>query len=121
MYAAVPRIIPGCVPAAPIVVESMAASDTPVPSGSSAFARPKSMTLTVPSVRTFTFAGFRSRWTMPRSCALSSASAIWRAIGSTSASGMGPRDTRDVRSSPATSSMTRTVPCPELVERTSTP
>ncbi len=36
-------------------------------------------------------AGFRSRWTMPSSCAASRASAIWRAIGSASASGSGPR------------------------------
>ena len=35
------------------------------------------------------FAGLRSRWTMPFSCAASSASAIWRAIASASASGSG--------------------------------
>ena len=34
-------------------------------------------------------AGFRSRWTMPFSCAASSASAIWRAIASASAIGNG--------------------------------
>ena len=49
--------------------------------GSAAFARPKSSTFTVPSARTLMFAGFRSRWTMPASCAASSASAIWRAMG----------------------------------------
>ena len=32
---------------------------------STAFARPKSSTFTVPSGRTLMFAGFRSRWTMP--------------------------------------------------------
>ena len=50
-------------------------------SAADAFARPKSSTLTVPSSRTLMFAGFRSRWTMPCSCAASSASAICRAIG----------------------------------------
>ena len=46
-----------------------------------AFARPKSSTFTVPSARTLMFAGFRSRWMMPCSCAASSASAICFAIG----------------------------------------
>ena len=58
--------------------------------GSSALARPKSRTFTVPSGRSLMFAGFRSRWTMPCSCAASSASAICRAIGSASSSGIGP-------------------------------
>ena len=40
------------------------------------------------------FAGFRSRWTMPCSCAASSASAICFAIGSASSSGMAPRAMR---------------------------
>ena len=44
----------------------------------SAFARPKSSTLTSPPGVTFTLAGFRSRWMTPRSCAASSAPAIWR-------------------------------------------
>ena len=43
---------------------------------SSAFARPKSSTFTVPSDADLIFAGFRSRWMIPRSCAASSASAI---------------------------------------------
>ena len=42
------------------------------PAGSSAFARPKSNTFTVPSGRTLMFCGFRSRWIMswmsPRRC-----------------------------------------------------
>src|SRR5687767_8995481 len=41
---------------------------------SEALARPKSSTFTVPSGRTFTLAGFRSRWMMPCSCAASRAS-----------------------------------------------
>ena len=36
------------------------------------------------------FAGFKSRCTMPRSCAASSASAICRAMASTSLNGIGP-------------------------------
>ena len=45
-------------------------------SRSSAFARPKSSTFTTPSGVILMLAGFRSRWTMPFSCAASSASAI---------------------------------------------
>ena len=64
--------------------------------GSIALARPKSSTFTVPSARTLMFAGFRSRWTMPCSCAASSASAICLAIGSASSSGIGAaRDALD--------------------------
>ena len=47
-----------------------------------AFASPKSSTLTTPSGVTLMLAGFRSRWTIPFSCAASSASAIWRAMAS---------------------------------------
>jgi hypothetical protein len=39
-------------------------------------ASPKSSTFTVPSDRTLMFAGFRSRWMIPCSCAASRASAI---------------------------------------------
>ena len=59
-----------------------------------AFARPKSSTFTVPSVRTLTLAGFKSRCTMPASWAASSASAICFAIGSASSIGIGPRAMR---------------------------
>ena len=63
----------------------------PIPSPSLTFASPKSSTFTVPSGVILMLAGFRSRWMMPFSCAASSASAIWRAIGSASSSGNGPR------------------------------
>ena len=43
----------------------------------------------MPSSRTLMLAGFRSRWMIPCSCAASSASAICRAIGSASSSGIG--------------------------------
>src|SRR3989442_8948563 len=58
--------------------------------------------LTVPSDRTLIFAGFRSRWMIPCSCATSSASAICFAIGSASSIGIGPRAIRWARSSPST-------------------
>ena len=61
---------------------------------SSALASPKSSTFTVPSSRTLIFAGFRSRWTIPCSCAACSAPAICRAIGSASSSGRAPRAIR---------------------------
>ena len=76
------------------------------PVGSIAFARPKSSTFTVPSGRTLMFAGFKSRWMMPCSCAASSASAICFAMGSASATGIAPRAMRWARSSPSTSSIT---------------
>ena len=69
------------------------------PAGSIAFANPKSSTFTVPSVRTLTFAGFRSRWMIPCSCAASSASAICFAIGNASSTGIGPATMRCDRSS----------------------
>ena len=77
--------------------------------GSIAFASPKSSTFTVPSGRTLMFAGFRSRWMIPCSCAASSASAICFAIGSASSSGIAPRAMRCDRSSPSTSSITSAV------------
>ena len=47
----------------------------------------------MPSARTLMFAGLRSRWMIPCSCAASSASAICFAMGSASSSGMrAPRD-----------------------------
>ena len=70
------------------------ASASDADAGSIAFASPKSSTFTVPSARTLMFAGFRSRWMIPCSCAASSASAICFAIGSASSSGIGPRAIR---------------------------
>ena len=49
-----------------------------------ALARPKSSTLTTPAGVTLMFAGLRSRWTMPLSCAAARASAICRAVSRTS-------------------------------------
>ena len=44
----------------------------------------------MPSVATLMFAGFRSRWMIPCSCAASSASAICFAIGNASSIGIAP-------------------------------
>ena len=74
--------------------------------GSSAFARPKSSTFTVPSDRSLIFAGLRSRWMIPCSWAASSASAICRAIGRASSSGIGPCAMRSASVGPSTSSST---------------
>ncbi len=57
------------------------------PVGGDSLARPKSRTFSRPSRVTITFAGFRSRWTTPRSCAAARASA--RAIDSSRTRGRG--------------------------------
>jgi hypothetical protein len=74
MYAAVPRMTPAYV--ARMLSVGDIVRDDAVASRSSIFARPKSSTFTVPSGPTLMFAGFRSRWMTPFSCAASSASAI---------------------------------------------
>ena len=77
------------------------------PSPAIAFARPKSSTFTTPSGVILMLAGFRSRWTMPFSCAASSASAICRAIGQRlRRAAAGPRAMRSASVSPSTSSST---------------
>ena len=110
MYAAVPRIIPACVIAGDVIVGDIdMSSATDRAAGSIAFASPKSSTFTVPSVRTLMFAGFRSRWMIPCSCAASRASAICFAIGRASSIGIAPCAIRCERSSPSTSSITSAV------------
>ena len=107
MYAAVPRMTPMAVIAGDVTAASVAAD----PSPATAFARPKSSTLTVPSSRTLILAGLRSRCTIPCSCADSSASAIWRAMDRDSerpmARGPGPDPSISASVGPGTSSMTR--------------
>ena len=103
IYAAVPMITPICVAPAVSVGDC---DGSPSGLGSSAFARPKSNTLTVPSSRTLMFAGLRSRWITPASCAASSASAICFAIGRASSSGIGPFEIRSTSVGPSTSSST---------------
>ena len=62
-----------------MIVGELARSETSA-SSEVAFARPKSSTFTLPVGVTLMFDGFKSRWTMPRSCAASSASASCRAM-----------------------------------------
>ena len=109
MYATVPRMMPDCVTTGDATVGSSdmpGAVDPLVTPASASLARPKSSTFTVPSVRSFTLAGLRSRCTMPCACAASSASAICRAMGSASSSGTGPCAIRSASVGPSTSSIT---------------
>ncbi len=114
MYAAVPRIVPRMVIAGYVSVGELAGLEpglslslrAPGSVGANIFANPKSRTLSLPSGRTLMFAGLRSRCTTPRSCAASSASAIWREIDTTSSKSIGPRAMRSASVSPSTSSMT---------------
>jgi hypothetical protein len=79
MYPAVPKSTPRPVIACVRVGDnerSCAPESPDIGSAVSAFAKPKSSTLTRPSGVIFTFAGFRSRCTTPFSCAASTASAI---------------------------------------------
>ena len=79
MYAAVPRITPAMVGELPSSVGECDRLEFDT-SLSTALARPKSSTFTIPPGVTTTLAGFKSRCTMPWSCADSIASATWRAI-----------------------------------------
>jgi len=105
MYAAVPRITPALVAA--LIVGESSGLPTAASTGAPRFAKPKSSTLTVPSDLILMLPGFRSRCTIPRSCAASSASAIWRANARASSSGIRPSLMRSARVGPSTSSITR--------------
>jgi hypothetical protein len=109
MYAAVPRIVPCIV--API--ERLGASvgecekafgsfGTFGAFGSFNFANPKSRIFTTPSGVIRMLAGFRSRCTIPFSCAASRPSISCLRIGSAASKASGPRGL-----SPSTSSITR--------------
>ena len=90
MYPAVPATAPGRLSglaASSLVTVSWSSV---VSSPDTSFAKPKSRTLTTPSVLTTTFAGFKSRWTMPRACARASASAMGIAMRSTSGTRIPP-------------------------------
>ena len=73
-----PRITPAWVIAGVVIVGERETLSDATPAGSIAFARPKSRTFTVPSGRTLMFAGFKSRWMMPCSCAASSTRDLFR-------------------------------------------
>ena len=107
MYAAVPMTAPSRGPALVAIGTSVRSGVTPSPP--TALASPKSRTFTTPSGVILMLAGLRSRWTMPLSCATSSASVICRAIANASASGNPARRARRDASfsasvSPSTSS-----------------
>jgi len=106
MYAAVPRIKPACVIAGVVIVADCEWLGDIAPTGSIAFARPKSSTFTVPSARTLILAGLRSRWIIPCSCAASSARAICCAMGRASSSAIGPWPIRSAKVGPSTNSIT---------------
>ena len=55
------------------------------------FAKPKSRILMRPSLVTKIFSGFRSRWTIPFSCAAANPCAIWTPYRSSCAAGSAPR------------------------------
>ena len=88
---------PSCVPCAAVIVgefmsvgeRARSAAEADPGGASIALARPKSRTLTLPSGVSLTFPGLRSRWTIPFSCAASSASAICRATARASSRGSG--------------------------------
>ena len=80
MYAGVPTMVPTWVRSWRVSASTGASL-----SSNCRFASPKSITLTCPCSPNMTLDGFRSRWTMPRACAACSASAIWMAIASASA------------------------------------
>ncbi len=83
------------------------APPTSAASPSCDLARPKSTIFTRPSAVTITFSGFRSRWTMPASCAAARPSAICCAISTARRSGMRPRFISIAQRSPSISSDTR--------------
>ena len=73
--------------------------------GKNSFARPKSSSLTKPSLETMTFSGLRSRWTMPAECAFARPSAICTATSSSLFVGSAPRRERSRRLVPSTNSI----------------
>ena len=77
-----------------------------VGSRSPSCARPKSSSL-APARVSMTFAGLRSRCTMPRWCAAASAPASWLPSASTSGTGSAPRSSRAASVSPSSLSITR--------------
>ena len=83
---------------------------SPAVAPAATLARPKSSSFTRPVVEIITFEGFRSRCTMPAAWAAASPSAASVAIRRTSASGIGPRDSRADSGSPSTYSIAMNSP-----------
>ena len=82
-----PRITPACVMAGDVSVGDMDALGDEPAGDSMRLCQSEVEDLHGPVRRTLMFAGFRSRWMIPCSCAASSASAICFAIGSASSTG----------------------------------
>ena len=104
MYGTVPTTAPSVV-SVPARVPAFVSLSVPNKPPVASFASPKSSTFTRPSGVIMTFAGFRSRWTMPFSCAAASASASAMPISQTLATGSPPGLTHRLRLSPSTSSI----------------
>ena len=90
-----------------------------IPSACVSLARPKSRILTRPSFVTKTFSGFRSRWTMPFSCAAASPWAIWIAYSIALRGENRPLASSERSVSPSSSSWT-TYGAPSCVPRSRT-
>ncbi len=99
MYAAVPRITPAAVARAVSVGECVDRGRGAGRVGFEDLREAEVEELHLPSPVTFTFAGFRSRWTIPFSCAASSASAICLAYTKANLRGRAPAVSR-VRAPP---------------------
>ncbi len=99
MYGIVPSTVPSLVCA---IVSSV-----PAPDKSATFARPKSRILMRPLRVTITLAGFRSRWTMPFSCAAASPSASSSAIVMSASTGSPSGGIFLSSDAPSTSSIVR--------------
>src|SRR6476646_10311656 len=80
---------------------------------------PKSVTRARPSESTRTFCGFRSRWTMPCSCAYFTPASTWRTI-STASGTERPRSIRSLSEAPSTYSIAMKW-APSNVPRSKTP
>ena len=114
-YGAVPRMTPGmvgeCSASARVIVGELGvtAGESICAPGSASFplARPKSITLTRSPAAMTTFAGFRSRWMMPASCAASIPAAICAPISSVSSIESGPWASRAASDSPSMYSSAR--------------
>ncbi len=104
MYWKVPTSVPSAVNG--VVWVGMAVSDEPLWGATPGLASPKSISF-APDCVSMTLPGLRSRWTRPRRCAPSSASAIWMPIFWTCSAGRAPRLMRSASVSPSSSSITR--------------
>ena len=91
----------------PVPSPSASATASPSAAADAALARPKSRIFTRPSDVTKRFSGFRSRWTIPFSCAAASPCAICIPYSKALRCGIGPSSSRWRSVSPSRSSMTR--------------